>query len=1350
MQEYGSEGSSKPGDCRGGKADSGRATQHHGDGFQAPSHQYPLMAQKSFGSASKDLPEQNAGSYCRAATGAYEASTSNQQFQNSRYSNPSVPTFSSPPNSPLVGLLFDPTSAGYSGPVAMTDRLNPDRRSQSAWSISNQEPIGTGAKKKIVKSHDKKSTFNPEVRYHERYKDNSTETERLRKQDKSLRSESTSSLDFFLEGERMVSELCNIPDLNGGSNPKQNSKGNQEDEKSNRCGSSEILLTALDKIVIHDQIPNQIVQLAIEACTDAENIAIAHHNRPCFKNIHSICAKTRSNVQKPDSAVANLHSQGIPWVIKNFIFSFVRILDGWKGVKELLSEKHDTFSRIENKYYSPNIRECFVQWQAVTKEMLTHIYKTFKCLDHGFTMEQKSFTHNYYATNSAAPRHQTQNKFQPPKPHITTPRPVNVSPQLYNAIQPPWIQSQGQPASQSFNEGPWPARSGVTYKKYPVVPPPNSHNFYPMTDQPDMDAYQRTQYKCDPCSVRETKPRQSWTITNMPDFRVLENMCYADQRELYNQLKHKMDAELGKAPGQLLLGNMPCDVMQRKDMDLKAKMIPLSHVEKTLIPSMASTSDLRGCYVQKNNSCGDTKEEADFFAAWGQMVQKEPNEFITHHSHNIQIPSNVVIPNNISGPVQFVDPENDEFHEMSKVYMKPGSYKVPIKPADPIPSFGNPQDVQFGSCIEDNEALKLKLPFPPVTLAPQPKYNMESWPCLVPRRTDDILGDDQKVLPRPILPGLDLRTVDTLDVLTALTSDRAWEAAKQSVPKFVDLLQEGSKSDTARLYDALGLSVSDECADDFKDVKRRIDDHESWPTESPSNNYTLKPLPDLWDAEKLNAAQSDCVMQSYSENDTTKNSEQDSKSFDGNEFTEGRAIKTAEAKPCPSFDHTGSCIRDDNQKKSSGKSKVAASGMWYHPKKKKPLSASFTKKFEAILKKFSLINEAAFIQHDMDIKVTYPDVTMKKNLNKVSADFERMLNDEFQMKADSKFKSNETADAIESCNRRGERSVGDGSDSFKVKLLGRNKFFGADIVLQAVKNNALLVSISKNQTMLWYVVGVAALAACVAGHGRVMEPPSRASAWRFGYPTKSNYDDDGLNCGGFGHQHAVNGGKCGICGDPYDQPQPRDHELGGIYGDGIIVAKYSAGQAFSTTVDLTVYHRGHWEFKICPDPTRNDQACFDQYLLELEEGGTKYYPIKGGRYIMNYRLPPYLACEHCVLQWTYTAGNNWGDCKNGTQGLGCGDQEHFRACSDISIGVPVAYAEDGDTNEYPSSYYQRLGYLDVKALLQLLEKVLTAASSDGGPTIAGYERNSSQQQTQKKETQRQKGEAPKEKEDIKR
>lgn len=52
------------------------------------------------------------------------------------------------------------------------------------------------------------------------------------------------------------------------------------------------------------------------------------------------------------------------------------------------------------------------------------------------------------------------------------------------------------------------------------------------------------------------------------------------------------------------------------------------------------------------------------------------------------------------------------------------------------------------------------------------------------------------------------------------------------------------------------------------------------------------------------------------------------------------------------------------------------------------------------------------------------------------------------------------------------------------------------------------------------------------GHGSMIEPPSRSSAWRYGFKTPPNYSDTELNCGGLQRQ-IRNGGKCGVCGDPW-------------------------------------------------------------------------------------------------------------------------------------------------------------------------------------------------------------------------
>ncbi|CAK1555526.1 unnamed protein product [Leptosia nina] len=214
----------------------------------------------------------------------------------------------------------------------------------------------------------------------------------------------------------------------------------------------------------------------------------------------------------------------------------------------------------------------------------------------------------------------------------------------------------------------------------------------------------------------------------------------------------------------------------------------------------------------------------------------------------------------------------------------------------------------------------------------------------------------------------------------------------------------------------------------------------------------------------------------------------------------------------------------------------------------------------------------------------------------------------------------------------------------------------------------LLVAVQIISSIFWHLLLIITFAASVFSHARVWSPPGRATAWRLGFNTTANYDDTGLNCGGFDRQHTKNKGKCGVCGDAYDIATPRPHELGGLYGDGVIVANYTSGQIIDITVEITAFHMGYWYFKLCPKPEAElKQTCFDQFPLELENGGFYYFPEYGGNFTVKYRLPEDLVCEHCVLQWRYVAGNNWGHCDDGTDGMGCGKQETFGSCSDISI-----------------------------------------------------------------------------------
>jgi hypothetical protein len=64
-----------------------------------------------------------------------------------------------------------------------------------------------------------------------------------------------------------------------------------------------------------------------------------------------------------------------------------------------------------------------------------------------------------------------------------------------------------------------------------------------------------------------------------------------------------------------------------------------------------------------------------------------------------------------------------------------------------------------------------------------------------------------------------------------------------------------------------------------------------------------------------------------------------------------------------------------------------------------------------------------------------------------------------------------------------------------------------------------------DRMLVWHVTVVGFLIAGAASHGRLEEPAARNCAWRFGYKTPANYNDNELNCGGVGQQWTTNGTK---------------------------------------------------------------------------------------------------------------------------------------------------------------------------------------------------------------------------------
>ncbi|KAH8399602.1 hypothetical protein KR215_004594 [Drosophila sulfurigaster] len=207
-----------------------------------------------------------------------------------------------------------------------------------------------------------------------------------------------------------------------------------------------------------------------------------------------------------------------------------------------------------------------------------------------------------------------------------------------------------------------------------------------------------------------------------------------------------------------------------------------------------------------------------------------------------------------------------------------------------------------------------------------------------------------------------------------------------------------------------------------------------------------------------------------------------------------------------------------------------------------------------------------------------------------------------------------------------------------------------------------------------YLLSVALLLAIglhqIDAHGMMLNPPSRSSRWRYDSSAPQNYNDNELFCGGL-YTQANNGGQCGLCGDNFSASQPRANEIGGsIGGSGTITKSYAAANAINVGVKITTNHLGHFEFNLCNLDTfgAESEACFNQNRLRFPDGSDKLQiGSQSGEFDVTVMLPEGLTCSHCVLRWTYVGANNWGMCDNGTGALGCGPQETFKNCADVSI-----------------------------------------------------------------------------------
>ena len=183
----------------------------------------------------------------------------------------------------------------------------------------------------------------------------------------------------------------------------------------------------------------------------------------------------------------------------------------------------------------------------------------------------------------------------------------------------------------------------------------------------------------------------------------------------------------------------------------------------------------------------------------------------------------------------------------------------------------------------------------------------------------------------------------------------------------------------------------------------------------------------------------------------------------------------------------------------------------------------------------------------------------------------------------------------------------------------------------------------------------------VNGHGMMVDPPGRATRWRFGFRGPPEYTDNQLSCGGRNVQWGKHKGKCGVCGDEYGIPNPKFAYPGAFATNPPIVKVYSEGQKIDVKIRITANHKGYFTFRVAPlvnPPIK--QEDLDKTMLELDNGDAEWKLLSShgnGEFKISLQLPMGLTCRHCVLQWWWTTGNNYINDK----------PETFVSCADIEI-----------------------------------------------------------------------------------
>lgn len=174
----------------------------------------------------------------------------------------------------------------------------------------------------------------------------------------------------------------------------------------NECGDFVGLPTGIETLLPPTpDTMDTFIKFLEDSCLRAEHIAYRNRNRPCFRNIQNLCMRTRSEIVKPCTTISNIHSQGIPWATKDFIYAFIRLVNCWHILKGYL-EKGGSLGKIE-KELSSDFKACYYRWEKDSIELAGELRKIFCNLDANIS---NSSYHNQKSNGSEMDTETTNNQ----------------------------------------------------------------------------------------------------------------------------------------------------------------------------------------------------------------------------------------------------------------------------------------------------------------------------------------------------------------------------------------------------------------------------------------------------------------------------------------------------------------------------------------------------------------------------------------------------------------------------------------------------------------------------------------------------------------------------------------------------------------------------------------------------------------------------------------------------------------------------------------------------------------------------------------------------------------------------